>query len=181
MKNIRQSIFGVGDWRFWDFIKKHPLLKRLFAFHWRHTLVIPGLMRGYAEPQDLILYGSFAALEQFMNDPWTHQTDWYENRHHKKTWQTACKLHYWWTKVRPSRQDPMDSFDSDMDLIHHMEPNLDENGKPYSYTMVWHENTHEYKEWRKICAAFDIFDKECYREDQSMLKRLIHIRRELWS
>lgn len=168
--NILEHFLGGGYWKFWEPIRQSSILRKIFWWKFQYKYTIKTLESGYKDPDDVILHAAFEELIRFYEGVkdfkcyTTCRTD-------KLFWRKICNLYYWWTKVRPARQEP--ELTIDMDKVYHFE---DSKEMPGYTTMIWHESTEEYKQFQANCSLTEKLHKEWEIEDTKMLHRLVYMR-----
>ena len=75
-------------------------------------------------------------------------------------------LYLWWTEVRPSRIDPYDKYEEELDELSGSLNNMPEKNKKKLINL-----------YKKIAKLEDQYEKE----DDAMLIRLMNVRRNLWT
>lgn len=119
----------------------------------------------WIDSDDLILYGMFQILVDFMEEE-SDIVDWSADPKHQEVFDELTKLYKWWTEDRPDRDDSYpDSEDFGVEDIFGDHASRQPG----------------YKAWRDDCDEKEKRDREYDLEDTEMLIRLTTIRKYMWT
>jgi len=176
-----------------------------FGYFEKMHLIDTGLKPDYYDKDTLLLHGMFSLLKDFVeiekgwmelicnNDykrPWWKLNSRFRNREYGikyLDWEITLdndtdegnkrqadaardvkELYLWWVDIRPARMDPYDLMP---------DPDDDTNFKEWFYDL----NKPMSDEKKKVYKEIDILEKKYDDEDTEMMKKLIKIRRSLWT
>lgn len=105
--------------------------------------------------------------------------DWTHTRRHKAARDKMAKVYYWWKVVRPSRVDPINLVEMPTQIRTVRETRAD--GSPLTMSCDNDPNDPRTKPWSDACQLSWKLDELWEKEDDAMLRRLLSIRRYLWT
>lgn len=139
-------------------------------------LKINSLDDQWHDRDEILLHASFQILADFMEKEKPGKSiDWSHDKLHRRAWKEMNSLYSWWKKERPTRKSPLDN----KRLLR----------PPFKFEKIEGENLSRLvKPDKKKYAAYYRALKKDWRledrwneEDQKNLRRLIQIRRFLWT
>ncbi|MBF0546713.1 MAG: hypothetical protein HQM08_19860 [Candidatus Riflebacteria bacterium] len=139
-------------------------------------LKIHTLEKGWWDKDHIMLHAVFQLLSDFMEQEKPDKiVDWSFDSKHKHAWKEIRSLYRWWTRVRPTRKDPLDDKNLKKPPIRWKKISRSDNRKLVDYD-------------KKIFAEYDAalkkhfqLERKWEKEDQRNLHRLIEIREFLWT
>ena len=142
------------------------VLHRIHPKH-RYHKVDTGLPPGYYDPDILIFESTFALLCRFVKYNIKHDIiNWDGDDHHKTAWKEMNELVYWYTTIRPTREDDLDRLRPEGDIAPIMLGNTPMTPEVQAY-----------KDYLALCMQRDA---EWAEEDEKNLIRVIKLRSYLW-
>ena len=139
-------------------------------------LKINSLEKGFCDRDYLLLHAAFQILVDFIEKEKPGKVfDWSYDKEHRETWKEIQSLYRWWTKVRPTRKNPLDEKGLKKPPFRLKEvpgTNLFQQA-PY--------DKKKYASYKKAVNKEMFLDKKWREEDTRNLHRLINIRDFLWT
>jgi hypothetical protein len=155
-----------------------------------HVIRCDGLGPGYHEIEDQMLHSMFGLLRSYVEDQCAHMYKWcgcppmpgaskkelglaYLNANpHKKE---VMDLYRWWVEERPSRPEPMDASGFSAVWAKRKDEERFEKTENGLYRMRFSE------EESAASRLSNEIEERYHADDEAMMKRLIAIRRSLWT
>ena len=150
--------------------------KRWVQSKFCRRIKIDTLNAQYHDAMEELLHVNFQILVDFIEDEaeYIKRIDWSATEEHAHAYNEMQALYNWWTKVRPSRVDPVES----PDLVN---PPMEFKELPNGLLEWLPYDVEKYPEYDLALKESMRLDQAWWEEDQRNLHRLIDIRSFLWT
>lgn len=178
-KNLAVRIFDKIDMFFYRLCKMpRNILSwiRLRTTNRQHVLNL-GLKPGWYDIDMKLIHANFELLKQYVEiEKPFEMIDWNSDGGHKHAAREIRELYTWWLYIRPYREEKEPCFQHkglDMDFVK----------SPGSKTtqIVWLGTKEEQEDWTRALEQQSELELKWMEEDTANLKRLIDIRKYLWT
>jgi len=142
-----------------------------------YTLKIKTLDNEWHDKDNVILHAVFQLLADFMEKekPGKH-CNWSHDAAHRKAWKELQKLYVWWMVQRPEREEPILAKGLKSPLFI-LEPVPGEPG--FKHCVPPDKKKHV--AWYAAVKMQEKAELRWFKEDQTMLHRLIEVRPFMWT
>ena len=170
------------------------ILRRFDFYNWiryrvwekHHVLKLRYLKPGWTDKDEVLIHAMFEVLCRFLEDEPVDLVAWDADQYHAHAMEEMKFLYNWWKK-RQKREDDNPIFKPGVEAPKiKTTPDkewVNKKGKTERLLNVnfVHDSPEAEQIWDKACDDSFKWEEACYKEDEEMMKRLIAIRKFMWT